>query len=81
MGAIATTTKRDFSFMGKFLFVGMIALSRRNDRQHVPADPGARAHDLDSGDRSSSRCSCCTISPGSSPAGKTNYVMRRQVCT
>src|ERR671918_1963988 len=25
MGAIATTTKRDFSFMGKFLFVGMIA--------------------------------------------------------
>ena len=26
MGLIATTTKRDFSFMGKFLFVGMIAL-------------------------------------------------------
>jgi len=26
MGAIATTTKRDFSFMGKFLFVGMMAL-------------------------------------------------------
>ena len=26
MGAIATTTKRDFSFMGKFLFAGMIAL-------------------------------------------------------
>src|SRR2546425_5382391 len=26
MGAIATTTKRDFGFMGKFLFVGMIAL-------------------------------------------------------
>src|ERR1700694_1559873 len=26
MGAIATTTKRDFSSMGKFLFVGMIAL-------------------------------------------------------
>ncbi len=26
MGAVATTTKRDFSFMGKFLFVGMIAL-------------------------------------------------------
>src|SRR5881409_2184069 len=26
MGAIATTTKRDFSFMGKFLFVGMIAI-------------------------------------------------------
>jgi len=26
MGMIATTTKRDFSFMGKFLFVGMIAL-------------------------------------------------------
>jgi modulator of FtsH protease len=26
MGGIATTTKRDFSFMGKFLFVGMIAL-------------------------------------------------------
>ena len=24
MGTIATTTKRDFSFMGKFLFVGMI---------------------------------------------------------
>ena len=26
MGAVATTTKRDFSFMGKFLFAGMIAL-------------------------------------------------------
>jgi len=26
MGAIAQVTKRDFSFMGKFLFVGMIAL-------------------------------------------------------
>ncbi|MGH8865808.1 MAG: Bax inhibitor-1 family protein, partial [Burkholderiales bacterium] len=26
MGAIATTTKKDFSFMGKFLFVGMIVL-------------------------------------------------------
>jgi modulator of FtsH protease len=26
MGAIAATSKRDFSFMGKFLFVGMIAL-------------------------------------------------------
>ena len=26
MSLIATTTKKDFSFMGKFLFVGMIAL-------------------------------------------------------
>jgi len=26
MSAIATTTKRDFSFMGKFLFIGMIVL-------------------------------------------------------
>jgi modulator of FtsH protease len=26
MGAVAATSKRDFSFMGKFLFVGMIAL-------------------------------------------------------
>jgi modulator of FtsH protease len=26
MGAVAMTTKRDFSFMGKFLFVGMLAL-------------------------------------------------------
>jgi modulator of FtsH protease len=26
MGAVASTTKRDFSFMGKFLFVGMWAL-------------------------------------------------------
>jgi modulator of FtsH protease len=26
MSVIATTTKRDFSFMGKFLFVGMIVL-------------------------------------------------------
>src|SRR6185295_19750288 len=26
MAAIAVTTKRDFSFMGKFLFVGMIVL-------------------------------------------------------
>jgi len=26
MSAIATTTKKDFSFMGKFLFVGMVVL-------------------------------------------------------
>ena len=26
MGAVATVTKRDFSFMGKFLFAGMLAL-------------------------------------------------------
>jgi modulator of FtsH protease len=26
MGAVASSTKRDFSFMGKFLFVGMLAL-------------------------------------------------------
>jgi modulator of FtsH protease len=26
MGAVAATTKRDFGFMGKFLFVGMLAL-------------------------------------------------------
>jgi len=26
MGAVATTTKRDFGFLGKFLFVGMWAL-------------------------------------------------------
>ena len=26
MGVVATTTKRDFGFMGRFLFVGMIAL-------------------------------------------------------
>ena len=26
MATVATTTKRDFSFMGKFLFIGMIAL-------------------------------------------------------
>ncbi|HUU72064.1 MAG TPA: Bax inhibitor-1/YccA family protein [Burkholderiales bacterium] len=26
MSAIATTTKRDFSFMGKFLFIGMVVL-------------------------------------------------------
>ena len=40
MGAIATTTKRDFSFMGKFLFVGMIALvvaMIANLFLHIPA--------------------------------------------
>jgi modulator of FtsH protease len=40
MGAIATTTKRDFSFMGKFLFVGMIALliaMVANMFLHIPA--------------------------------------------
>jgi modulator of FtsH protease len=40
MGAIATTTKRDFSFMGKFLFVGMIALliaMLANMFLHIPA--------------------------------------------
>ena len=40
MGAIATTTKRDFSFMGKFLFVGMIALliaMFANMFFHIPA--------------------------------------------
>jgi modulator of FtsH protease len=40
MAAIATTTKRDFSFMGKFLFVGMIVLllaSFANMFLHMPA--------------------------------------------
>ncbi|HEX2566671.1 MAG TPA: Bax inhibitor-1/YccA family protein [Burkholderiales bacterium] len=40
MGAIATTVKRDFSFMGKFLFVGMIALviaMFANMFLHIPA--------------------------------------------
>ena len=40
MGAVATTTKRDFSFMGKFLFVGMIALlvaMFANMFLHIPA--------------------------------------------
>jgi len=40
MGAIATTSKRDFSFMGKFLFVGMIALllaMLANMFLHIPA--------------------------------------------
>ncbi|MGH8765871.1 MAG: Bax inhibitor-1 family protein, partial [Burkholderiales bacterium] len=40
MGVIATTTKRDFSFMGKFLFVGMIALLLAmvaNMFLHIPA--------------------------------------------
>jgi len=40
MGAIATGTKRDFSFMGKFLFVGMIALliaMFANMFLHIPA--------------------------------------------
>lgn len=40
MSAIATTTKRDFSFMGKFLFVGMIVLllaAVANMFFHLPA--------------------------------------------
>jgi len=40
MGAIATTTKRDFGFMGKFLFVGMMALlvaMIANLFLHIPA--------------------------------------------
>jgi modulator of FtsH protease len=40
MGAVATTTKRDFSFMGKFLFVGMWALviaAVANIFLHIPA--------------------------------------------
>ena len=40
MSAIATTTKRDFSFMGKFLFVGMIVLllaAVANMFFHMPA--------------------------------------------
>jgi FtsH-binding integral membrane protein len=40
MSAIATTTKRDFSFMGKFLFVGMIVLlvaGFANMFLHLPA--------------------------------------------
>jgi modulator of FtsH protease len=40
MGAVATTTKRDFSFMGKFLFVGMWALvlaAFANLFLHIPA--------------------------------------------
>jgi modulator of FtsH protease len=40
MSAIATTTKRDFSFLGKFLFVGMIVLllaALANMFLHIPA--------------------------------------------
>ena len=40
MAAIATTTRRDFSFMGKFLFVGMIVLLLAmvaNMFMHIPA--------------------------------------------
>jgi len=40
MGAIATTTKRDFGFMGKFLFVGMMAAlvaMIANMFLHIPA--------------------------------------------
>src|SRR2546428_9473236 len=40
MGAIAATAKRVFSFMGKFLFVGMIALliaMRANMFLQIPA--------------------------------------------
>jgi modulator of FtsH protease len=40
MGGIATTTKRDFGFMGKFLFVGMMALlvaMIANLFLHIPA--------------------------------------------
>jgi len=40
MAAIATTTKKDFSFMGKFLFVGMIVLLLAmiaNLFLHIPA--------------------------------------------
>ena len=40
MAAVATTTKRDFSFMGKFLFVGMWALvlaAVANIFLHIPA--------------------------------------------
>ena len=40
MSAIATTTKRDFSFMGKFLMVGMVVLllvSFANMFFHIPA--------------------------------------------
>lgn len=40
MATIATTTKRDFSFMGKFLFVGMIVLlvaMLANMFLHIPA--------------------------------------------
>ena len=40
MSAIATTSKRDFSFMGKFLFVGMMVLllaSLANMFLHIPA--------------------------------------------
>ncbi len=40
MGGIATTAKRDFSFMGKFLFVGMMALlvaMLANMFLHIPA--------------------------------------------
>lgn len=40
MSAIATTSKRDFSFMGKFLVVGMVVLvvaSLANMFLHLPA--------------------------------------------
>ena len=41
MATIATVSKRDFSFLGKFLFVGADRADRRVDRQ--PVLPGAGA--------------------------------------
>ena len=49
MAAIATVTKKDFCFMGKFLFVGLILLIVAIAREPVLPDPGAVGDDL--GDR------------------------------
>ena len=38
LSGYALTTKRDFSFMGGFLFAGMMVVVLYDDCQHLPAD-------------------------------------------
>ena len=81
MAAIATVTKRDFSFMGKFLFVGADPADRRVAREHVPADPGAVGDDL--GDRGAdllARTSCTTCRTSCAAARRTTS-WRRWACS
>ena len=46
LAAIATVTKKDFSFMGKFLFVGLILLIVASLANMFFADSGAAADHL-----------------------------------
>src|SRR5439155_984749 len=87
MGVVATTTKRDFGFMGKFLFVGLITLLQRARSSRITAPncsgvsptgctPRLAKRSLTCGVASAFTAAACSLATASAgmPAGPTRPV-------